>query len=54
MKINPDYISPWLLIKRQFYGASHVDEKSVLKNGFVVKKPAIFVLNVATKFFGVL
>jgi len=44
-------IFPWLLGKRSFYGLSPIDGKWVLKNGFKMKKPVIFVLNAAIKFF---
>ena len=47
-------IFPWLLAKRLFYGLFHIGERSVLRNGFKMKKPAIFVLNVAIKFSGAL
>ena len=39
---------------RLFYGLFHIGERSVLRNGFKMKKPALFVLNVAIKFTGVL
>ena len=32
----------------------HIGERLVLKNGFKMKKPAIFVLNAAIEFSGVL
>ena len=47
-------IFPWLWAKRLFYGLFRIGEKWVLKNGFKMKKPAIFVQNVAIKFFGAL
>jgi hypothetical protein len=43
-------ISPWLLVRRLFSGLSRIDERSELKNGFKMKKPATFVPNAATKF----
>ena len=47
-------IFPWLLAKRLFYGLFRIGERLVLKNGFKMKKPAIFVLNAAIKFSGAL
>jgi hypothetical protein len=43
-------ISPWLLARRLFSGLSPIDERSELKNGFLMKKPAIFVPHAAIKF----
>ncbi len=45
-------ISPWPLARRLFSGLSRIDESSVLKNGFKMKKPATFVLNAAIRFSG--
>jgi hypothetical protein len=42
----------WLLVRRLFYELFHIDGKSVLKNGFRTKKPAIFALSAATRYFG--
>ena len=65
-KVTPDVINamnflasilkifPWLLAKRLFYGLFRIGERSVLKNGFKMKKLAIFVLNAAIKFSGAL
>jgi len=47
-------IFQWLLAKRLFYGLFHIGERSVLRNGFKMKKSAIFVLNAAIKFSGAL
>ena len=44
----------WLLAKRLFCGLFRIGESLVLKNGFKMKKPAIFVQNAAIKFSGVL
>jgi hypothetical protein len=65
-KVTPDVTSamnfpasilktfPWLLEKRLFYGLFHIGERSALKNGLKMKKPAISVLNAAIKFSGAL
>jgi hypothetical protein len=45
-------IFPWLLAKRLSYGLFRIGEKWVLKNGFKMKKRAMFVLNAATEFSG--
>ena len=47
-------IFQWLLAKRLFCGLFRIGERLVLKNGFKMKKPAIFVLNAAIKFSGAL
>ena len=44
----------WLLEKRLFYGPFRIGERSALKSGLKMKKPAIFVLNAAIKFSGAL
>jgi len=61
-KVTPDVINAmnflvsilkifqWLLAKRLFYGLFRIGESLVLKNRLKMKKPAIFVLNVAIKF----
>jgi hypothetical protein len=43
---------PCLLAKRLFYGLFRIGEKWVPKNGFKMKRPAMFVQNAATKFSG--
>jgi hypothetical protein len=65
-KVSPDVINaldflasilkifPWLLAKRLFCGLFRIGERLVLRNGFKMKKPAIFVLNAAIRFSGVL
>jgi hypothetical protein len=65
-KVTPDVINamsflvsiliifPWLLAKRLFCGLFRIGERLVLKNGFKMKKPAIFVLNAAIEFSGAL
>jgi len=47
-------IFPWLLARKLFYGLFRIGERLVLKSGFKMKKPAIFVLNAAIKFSGAL
>jgi hypothetical protein len=47
-------ISPWLLVRRLFSGLSRIDERSELKDGFKMKKPAIFVQHAVIKFSGAL
>jgi len=47
-------IFQWLLAKRSCYGLFRIGESLVLKNGLKMKKPAMFVLNVAIKFSGAL
>ena len=41
---------PMTVGKRLFYGLFRIGERSVLKSGFKMKKPAIFALNAAIKF----
>jgi len=65
-KVTPDVINatnfpvsilkifPWLSAKRLFYGLFRIGERSVLKNGLKMKKPAIFALNTAIRFSGAL
>jgi len=45
-------IFPWLWAKRLSCGLFRIGERLVLKNGFKMKKPAIFALNVAIKYSG--
>jgi hypothetical protein len=65
-KVTPDVISamnflvpilkifPWLSAKGLFCGLFRIGERWVLKNGFKMKKPAMFVLNAAIKSSGAL
>jgi hypothetical protein len=47
-------IFPWPLAKRLFCGLFRIGERLVLKNGFKMKKPAIFVLSARIESSGVL
>jgi hypothetical protein len=47
-------IFPWLSAKRLFCGLFRIGERWGLKNGLKMKRPAIFVLNAAIEFSGVL
>lgn len=44
-------ISLWPLVRKSFCGLSRIDENSELKNGFEMKRPAIYVQNAAIRFF---
>jgi hypothetical protein len=46
--------SPWRSAKRSFCGLFRTGERSALKSGFKMKKPATFVLNVGINFSGAL
>jgi hypothetical protein len=45
---------PWPLAKRLFCGLFHIGERLELKNGFKMRRLAIFVLSAAIKFSGAL
>ena len=47
-------IFPWLSAKRLFCGPFRTGERLALKNGFKMKKPAIFALNAAIRSSGAL